>query len=85
MLNQFEDMLLNPLLKKLNEHGVNIDAETIKRAVANSPQVVSQIETALLQGTSEEKVQKIIAILTQAAQGGSSTANTSDTSNQTNK
>lgn len=61
MLSQFEDMLLNPLIKKLNEHGVNLDAETVKRAVANSPQVVGQIESALLAGTSQEKAQKIMA------------------------
>lgn len=84
MLNQFEDMLINPLIKKLNEHGVNIDADTVKRAVSNSPQVVAQIEAALLSGTSQEKFQKIMAILTQASQSGTSTAST-NTTNQTAK
>jgi hypothetical protein len=82
MFSQFEDMLLTPLVKKMNEHGVNVDAETVKRAVANSPQVVAQIEAALLAGTSEEKMQKILAIITQAAQGGG-TSQTSGGTNQT--
>ncbi len=43
MFSQFEDIMLAPLVKKLNEHGVNVDAETIKRAVSNSPQIVAQI------------------------------------------
>lgn len=70
MLNQFEDMLLTPLVKKLNEHGVNVDLETVKRAVENSPQVVAQVEAALLSGTTQEKMQKIASIITQAAKGG---------------
>jgi len=87
MFSQFEDMLLAPLVKKLNEHGVNVDAETIKHAVSNSPQVVAQIEAVLLTGTTQEKAQKVLAILNQATQGGASAATvttntTTNTSNQ---
>jgi hypothetical protein len=59
-----------------------VDAETIKNAIANSPQLVTQIETILLTGTSEEKVQKIMALISQAKdgdttpnQGGNTTPN----------
>lgn len=68
MFNQFEDMLLNPLVKKLNEHNVNVDLETLKHAIHNSPQVVAQIQQALASGTSQEKAQKIVTIIKQAAQ-----------------
>lgn len=76
MLNQFEDMLLNNLVQKLNSHGLNISADTIKKAIANSPQIVQQIEGILLSGTTQEKLNKITALIAQAAKGENTTTTT---------
>ncbi len=73
MLNQFEDMILGTLIAKLKTHGLNVDEETIKKAIANSPQIVQQIESILLASTSQDRLTKISALINQAAQGGSTT------------
>ena len=72
MLNQFEDMIINTLVQKLNTHGIDIDANTVKKAIMNSPQVVQQIESILLESNSQEKLEKIKTLIAQATQGGSS-------------
>lgn len=76
MLSQFEDMILNTLVEKLNSHGLNLNAETVKKAVANSPQIVQQIEEILLTSNSQEKLAKITALITQAAKGTTTTTTT---------
>ena len=68
MFEQFENMILNTLVQKLNAHGINLDVETLKNAIANSPQVVQQIESILLSSSSQEKLEKIKALIAQAAQ-----------------
>ena len=81
MLNQFEDMIINTLVQKLNSHGINLDAETVKKAVANSPQVIAQVEAILLASSSEDRLEKIKTLISQAAQGN----NSGTTGNQTGK
>lgn len=82
MFEQFENMLLNPLVEKLNAHGIKIDAETIKKAVANSPQIVTQIEAILMSSNSQEKLEKIKALITQAS-GGTTADNSKTTTTST--
>ncbi len=79
MLNQFENMLLAPLIEKLNSHGIKVDEDMIKKAVSNSPQIVEQIEQILLASSPQEKLQKIQQIIMQASQGGSTTSSTTTT------
>lgn len=80
MLGQFEDMIVNKLVQQLNKQGLNVDAETIKRAVANSPQIVQQIEGILLASTSQDRLAKITALIKQAAgEGGGTTGPTGTT------
>lgn len=88
MLAQFEDMIINTLVQKLNDFGIKLDADTIKSAVANSPQVVQQIESILLSSSSEDKLEKIKALLSQAAQttqGSGATTVTDATTTTDNK
>jgi hypothetical protein len=71
MLNEIEDMLINKFIQKLSEHGVQIDAATIKKAIANSPQIIQQVE-AIMQSNSQDRFPKIIALIKQAAGNASS-------------
>lgn len=70
MLGQFEDMIIEKLVQQLNSHGITISAETVKKAVANSPQVVAQIQGILMATSSEDRLEKVKALLQQAAAGG---------------
>jgi hypothetical protein len=78
MLNQFENMLLNTFIQKLNAHGVQIDAETVKKSIANSPQIIQQVEEILLTN-SPDRFTKIINLIKQTANGTASST-TTDTS-----
>lgn len=69
MFNQIEDMVINTLVQKLNTHGLNLDPETVKRAVANSPQLAQQIETILLASSTQDRLAKIKTLISQAAGG----------------
>lgn len=82
MLNQFEDMIIDNLVTKLNAKGVNVDADTVKRALENSPQLVVQIE-GILTSNSQDRVQKVIALITQNAGTGTTTTTTGTTSGTT--
>ena len=68
MFNQIEDMLLNTFIEKLNAHGVKIDAQTVKNAIAKSPQIVVQVEQIMM-SNSQDRMEKIVALLNQTAQG----------------
>lgn len=67
MLNQFEDMVIGKLVQQLNSHGINIDGDTIKKAIANSPQIVTQIEAILATPGTEDKITKITALIQSSA------------------
>jgi hypothetical protein len=71
MFNQIEDMMVNTLVQKLNAHGLNVDAETVKKAIANSPQIIQQVESILLASSSDERLAKISALISAAAKGDS--------------
>lgn len=78
MLNQFEDMLINTFIQKLNAHGVQLDAETVKKAIANSPQVIQQVEQIMV-SNSQDKMQQIVTVLKQAAGESTTTTKTTTT------
>lgn len=64
MLNQIEDMVIRKMVEQLNSHGINISAETLKNALSNSPQLISQLETILTTTpNTQEKIAKITALL----------------------
>lgn len=67
MLGQVEELVINKLVEKLNAHGLKITAEDVKTAVANSPQIVQQIESILLSSNTDEKLEKIKTLIAQAA------------------
>jgi hypothetical protein len=73
MLNQFEDMIINQFVSKLQEHGLSLDATTVKQAISNSPQIVQQIEAILIDSSSQDKLAKITGLLSQAAGKSSGT------------
>lgn len=81
MFNQFEDMIVSTLVQKLNAHGLNLNEETVKKAIANSPQIVQQIESILLASSSQDRLAKISALISQAAKGETTTT----TEKQTDK
>lgn len=78
MFNQLESMLLAPLIAKLNSHGIKVDEEMVKKAIANSPQIIAQIEQILLSSSPQEKLQKIQQLISQASQGESSSGGSTD-------
>lgn len=64
MLNQFEDIIVNKIVEQLNSHGINVAADTIKKALANSPQIAMQIETILTTSSNtKDKIEKITTLL----------------------
>ncbi len=67
MLNKFEDMIIGKMVQQLNDHGINIDSDTIKKAIANSPQIVGQIEAILATPGAQDKISKINELLHSAA------------------
>lgn len=81
MLNQFEDMVLNTFVQKLNSHGVNIDAETVKKAIANSPAIIGQVEEILM-SNSQDRLTKIVNLIKQTAGTGTSTTSSQNTTSK---
>lgn len=64
MLNQFEDVIIGKIVQQLNSHGINVQAETVKKALSDSPQIAVQIETILTTSSStQEKLSKISTLL----------------------
>ena len=63
MLNEIQDMLINTLVEKLNSHGFNVNPDTLKKAVANSPQIIQEIQSILSASSSEDRSAKINALL----------------------
>lgn len=64
MLNQIEDMVIAKMVEQLNNHGINISADTLKNALSNSPQLISQLETILkTTPNTQDRIVKITTLL----------------------
>jgi|GEM_PF-4031058 len=63
MFNQIEGMIIGKLVQQLNSHGINVDEETVKKAITNSPQIVAQIQEILATPNTQDKIAKITALL----------------------
>jgi hypothetical protein len=77
MLNQFEDMIVGKIVEQLQNHGINVSADTIKKALADSPTIAVQIETILT--TTPNTQDKIMQISTLLSDYGKTTATTQTT------
>lgn len=69
MLEEFEDMILNKVVQMLNTHGINVNVDTLKKALANSPHIVTQIQSILSASDSKDRIEKIKALISEAAAG----------------
>jgi nitrogen regulatory protein PII-like uncharacterized protein len=69
VIEQFENRLLNTLVEKFNAHSIKIDVEMIKKAITNSPQITAQSEVILMTLSSEDRLEKIKALIVQMTQG----------------
>jgi hypothetical protein len=77
MFDQFEDVVLNKIVTQLQAHGINVDVDTLKKLVANSPHFITEVE-GILQTKDPEERKKKINDLIQEASGQDKT----DTSNK---
>lgn len=75
MLDQFKSFAVTNLVKKLNEHGINVDPQTVEKAINNSPQLIVQIQGILLASDSKQRIEKIKELLNQAASGQTTSQN----------
>lgn len=67
MFNQIEGVIVTKLVQQLNSHGINVSEETVKQAIANSPQIVAQVEAILATPGTQDKVAKITALIKSAS------------------